>query len=93
MKGKKESKNGGHFFISLRERPGPAKKSDLEFSLSVQETSLRTIDSKLGSKSGRQYWLMVSEQLPVLCEELREGMVAEHGICHWKSRSVNKDTV
>lgn len=30
------------------------KKTDLEFSLGVQETSLRTIDSELGSESGSQ---------------------------------------
>ena len=40
------------FFFLKGERLSPAKKTDLEFSLGVQETSLRTIDSELGSESG-----------------------------------------
>ena len=52
------------FFFLKGERLSPAKKTDLEFSLGVQETSLRTIDSELGSESGswsprRRSWYWV----------------------------------
>lgn len=40
------------FRFFLREKGWPAQKTDLEFSLGAGETSLRTVDSKLGSELG-----------------------------------------
>lgn len=69
----------GHSILSPKSKgcdlPEKKKKTDLEFSLSVRKTSLRTIDSMLGSESGSQQPRRGSvwERLPSLCEEQREG--------------------
>lgn len=48
----------GHSILSPESKgcnlPEKKKQTDLEFSLSVRKTSLRTIDSMLGSESGSQ---------------------------------------